>query len=156
MNYAGRLMRFAEMGNVAEIKRLVGRRRVTVNSCYEDGTTALMHAAEYGQVDAVRALLHMGADADAVARVYKFKTGRTALLLAVSRDVVLALLPRSSGTTIERALNGYVRKEFRPVIADHLRKRRRELEDALLDVGDAFPVEIADLCGQYVIDPRRR
>ncbi len=72
------LMQAAALGNVAEVKTLIGR-GAHVNARHKNGMTALLAAALSGHVDAVKALITEGADLKT-----RYRNDATALILCAT------------------------------------------------------------------------
>ena len=62
MGDTGDLYDAIETGNLEELKRLVEKEGCNVNECYEDQTSALAFAVDYGTPEIVVYLLNHGAD----------------------------------------------------------------------------------------------
>src|SRR5258707_862060 len=86
-----KLLDAAKGRNTAEVQKLLGE-GADVNAKSKAGRTALMGAADLGQLDTVRVLLEQGADVDA-----KDRKGATALRLAekYKYSSIAALLRRA-------------------------------------------------------------
>jgi ankyrin repeat protein len=95
----------AEKGDVVQLEEILGAEPHLVNALSSDGLTALGIAAHYGQVEAVRTLLRLGADVNQLSQSkIPFIPSNTALHAAIAGDrsveVVKILLDHGADVTL--------------------------------------------------------
>lgn len=94
------IFQIARKGNVEELRSYLKANPNTLNSVNENGSTPLILACYYNNIDVVRELLYQGADIDS-----KIDMG-TALMAAVVKgndDIVLFLLEKGANPNLKDA-----------------------------------------------------